>query len=101
MIAVIRVRGGFKMRQEFKDTLKYLRLNKKHHCVILPEKPEIMGMVKKVRDYVTWGEVAEEMLEKLVAKRGRLPGNKKVDEKDVKKYVKAILSGKKTDNKTV
>ncbi len=101
MIAVIRVRGGFKIRQEFKDTLKYLRLNKKHHCVILKETPVYLGMIKKVRDYVTWGEISEEMLKKLIEKRGRLPGNKRIDPKDVEKYYHAILNGEKTDLKPV
>ncbi len=95
-LAVIRVKGGFKIRQEFKDTLSLLRLNKKHHCVLLDDNPVNMGMIKKVREWVTWGPINEETLKALIKKRGRLAGNKRItlSDKEIDKLVKDFLAGK-------
>ena len=61
-IAVVRVRGLVKIRKDFVDTLKMLNLNQKNHCVIVENTPVHLGMIKKVKDFVTWGEVDEETI---------------------------------------
>ncbi len=96
LLAVIRVKGGFKIRRGFKDTLSFLRLNKKHHCVLLEDNPVNTGMIKHVREWVTWGEIDELTLKKLISKRGRLSGGKRVElkEKELDKLVKDLLNGK-------
>ena len=98
MIVVVRVKGGFKMKKGFKDTLKMLRLNKNHHCVLLPDTPVNAGMIKKVQHMVTWGEIDEPTLKALIVKRGRVTGDKKVElkDKELDSLVKDVLSGKKT-----
>jgi large subunit ribosomal protein L30 len=96
MIVALRVKGGFKIKKGFKDTLNQLRLNKKHHCVLINDNPITKGMINKVREFITWGEIDEPTLKSLIKKRGRLTGNKRVDmkDKDLDKFVKDILSGK-------
>jgi large subunit ribosomal protein L30 len=69
-IAVVRVRGVTGIRKEIKDTLTMLNLHKKNFCVILDGSPEKMGMLMKVKDYVTWGEIDEDALKQLESKRG-------------------------------
>lgn len=69
-IAVVRVRGLTGIRKDMKDTLSMLRLYKKNYCVILNNTPSIIGMIKKVNDYVTYGLIDEETLKLLVEKRG-------------------------------
>src|SRR3989442_3783008 len=49
-----------------------LRLTRQNHCVIVPENPAYRGMVKKVKDFITWGEVTPEVVAKLLLKRGGL-----------------------------
>lgn len=71
MYAVIRIRGTAKIRKEVKDTLKFLRLNKPNHCVLVEENGVYKGMVKKVKDYITWGEVDDKTKKLLIEKRGR------------------------------
>jgi len=97
MIVVVRVKGGFKMKRGFKDTLKMLRLNKNHHCVLLPDTPVNKGMIVKVQHMVTWGEIDESALKAMILKRGRLAGDKKVElkDKELDSLVKDIISGKK------
>jgi large subunit ribosomal protein L30 len=75
MYAVVQVRGVVNTRRDIKDTLKMLRLHHINHCVFLPDTPEILGMIRKVKDYVAYGEVDEATLETLMRTRGRLEGN--------------------------
>lgn len=90
MYAVIRIKGPVGIRKEINDTLTMLRLHRVNHCVIVPEKPEIEGMIRKAQQCLTWGEIKPEVLEKLVYERGRLVGNKKIDKKDSKKILDEI-----------
>ena len=84
MLAVIRVRGRTGVRREISDTLKMLNLTRINHCVLIPETPSYKGMLQKVKDYVTWGEINKDTLEKLIRTRGRLYGDEPITDKYVK-----------------
>ena len=102
MLAVIRIRGDIGVKKEVKDTLKMLNLHRKNTCVIIPETPYFLGMIRKAKDYITWGEISEDVLKKMVEKRGRLEGDKKIDDAFLKKnkiknmdeIIKKITEGK-------
>ena len=103
LILAIRVRGQVKVRPQIQNTLTKLSLRKLHHARVLRLTPSLKGMVTKVKDYITWGEINAETMALLLAKRGRLPGNKKLDDRYVKKnsshstikaLAKAIAEGK-------
>ncbi len=98
MIAVIRIRGEVGVKKEVKDTFRMLNLEKKNRCVVLPETPQYMGMLKKVKDLATWGTVSEEVLASLIKKRGRSKHNKKLSKEFLDKntgiIVKKIKEGK-------
>jgi len=79
-IAVIRIRGIIGLKQEIKDTFKMLHLYKKNNCTIIPNTKDYIGMLKKIKDYATWGEINSETFKLLLEKRGRLPGNKLLTE---------------------
>ena len=68
-IAVIRIHGRTGLKKGIKDTLTMMRLYKKHNCIIVPNSPDMVGMITKVKDYVTWGEINEENLHMLLKKR--------------------------------
>lgn len=76
MIAIIRIKGQVKVREEILETLKRLNLNKKYSCVVL-EKPtkEQLGMLKKVENFVAYGEISPETYKKLVEVRGKKSKN--------------------------
>jgi large subunit ribosomal protein L30 len=67
-IAVIRVRGGVRINRKAKETLMMLRLLKKNWCIVLDKTPENMGMIKVVKDYITYGEINKETFDKLMKK---------------------------------
>lgn len=79
MIAAIRIRGLVGKDKKVKNTFQRLRLRKKHVLVLLPEKPETLGMLKKVKDFITYGEIDKGTLKELLEKRGRLAGDKKIE----------------------
>ena len=102
MYALVQVRGIVNTRREIKETLKMLRLHHINHCVLVPETPEYLGMVRKVKDYVAFGEVNAETLSTILETRGRLTGNKPFTDEYVKSATKyttiaelasAIVSG--------
>lgn len=64
-LAVILVRGRIGLKSEVKFTLDLLRLGRKFRCVIVKDTPEVKGMLQKVKDYVTWGEVSEDTLKEM------------------------------------
>ncbi len=82
--AVVRVRGTVNVNTEIADTMKMLRLNRVNHCVFVPNKKSYAGMLQKVKDYVTWGEAKPETMAKMIIRRGRLAGDKKISDKYIK-----------------
>lgn len=84
--AVIRLRGKHDLRDTVKDTLKMLHLTRQNHCVIVPQDPTYAGMLKVVKDFVTWGEVDEQTLAKALLRRGRAVGDKPIDDAFVKAH---------------
>jgi large subunit ribosomal protein L30 len=75
MYAVVQVRGVVNTRRDIKDTLKMLRLHHINHCVLIADTPENLGMIRKVKDYVAYGEVDAATLETLLKTRGRVVGD--------------------------
>ncbi len=84
-IAIIRIRGKVHVRRGIEDTLNLLNLNHVNHCVVIDDRREYRGMITKINDYVTWGEVAQETLEKLLETRGKIIGEKKLSDEYLKK----------------
>ncbi len=78
MIAIVRIRGLKHIRHDVKHTFMDLRLDRKNHCVLVKESPETNGMLTKVKDYVAYGPIKAETVAKLIEKRGRMEGDKKV-----------------------
>jgi large subunit ribosomal protein L30 len=106
--AIVRLRGTVNVPYDVEYTLRLLRLYKRYHCVLYPATlPGLRGMLDKVKDWVTWGEIDRDTLIELLKARGRIPGGKRltdeyVDEKlgafgikgGIPALADAILSGK-------
>lgn len=70
-IAVIRISGMVKMNEKIEDTLYRMRLRRKYACVVLEDTKENLGMIKKVDNFVAYGEIDEATYKELVEKRGK------------------------------
>lgn len=70
MIAAVKVRGSIDARKNTKDTLQNLNLTEKNRCVVFEDSDSIRGMLKSAKDYITYGEISDETLEKLEERKG-------------------------------
>ncbi|HMB46383.1 MAG TPA: 50S ribosomal protein L30 [Candidatus Methanoperedens sp.] len=102
MFAIVKLRGEVKTRQDIRDTLRMLRLDRVNHCVVVPETPTYSGMIHKAKDYVAWGVITPETLEEMLENRGKLEGGDDLTEeylsentkfKSFKELAKAICEG--------
>ena len=84
MIAIIRIRGSTGIKPFAEKTAELLNLNRINHMVLFPESDSINGMLSRVKDYVTWGEIDTETLELLLKDRVLLKGRKKLTEDYIK-----------------
>ncbi len=97
MICLIRIRGEVGVRREVEETLNRLRLKKKYSCVVITNpKEEQLGMIKKVKDFIAFGEINSSMFEKLLEKRAQ-PVDK-VKKINPKEAAKEIEKGKKYED---
>lgn len=103
VILAIRVRGQVRVRPQIETTLDKLLLGRLHQARLITVTSSLDGMITKTKDYITWGEPTEDVIETLLRKRGRLPGNGRLTDTYVKKnsnhssikaLAKAIASGK-------
>ena len=83
LLAVIRLRGRPSINPAASTTFKLLRLHRKNHLVLIKSTPDMLGMLQKIKDFATWGEISLDILEKLLRTRGRLIGNKKLTDENI------------------
>ena len=80
MIAVIRIKGMVKMSVKMQETLHRLRLRRKYATVLLKPSNETDKILKKIRNFVAYGDIDKATLKELVEKRGQpLEKDKKID----------------------
>ncbi|MHA2249877.1 MAG: 50S ribosomal protein L30 [Candidatus Kariarchaeaceae archaeon] len=84
VIAIIRLRGRAGRNYNVEHTLKLLRLHKPNHAVIYEETEVLEGMLHKIKDAATWGEVDAGTIEHLLRKRGELAGKDRISDKHIK-----------------
>ena len=69
-LAAVLIRNVTQADGKITDTLTMLRLRKKFACVVVDNTPVMKGMLTKVKDYITYGEIDTETLKTLEEKRG-------------------------------
>jgi large subunit ribosomal protein L30 len=103
MLAVVRIRGTVNRFVEIEDTMDMLRLYKVNNCVLIPETNEYLGMVKKAKDFITWGKIDKATLSKLLEKRCKILGDKSLSLEELKEitdfddfnsFADALIEGK-------
>lgn len=104
---LVRVRGTVNINGKVADTLDMLRLTRPMHAVVIPKTESYLGMVNKVKDYVAYGDVDATTMSALIRERGRVMGDKPIDDAFVKTatqnkyanvdaFAKALAEGKAT-----
>lgn len=70
-LAVIRIAGQVDLPPPVARTFELLKLKKKFSCIVIEEKSELIGMIKKIQDYVAFGYINDETFKQLLLKRGK------------------------------
>ncbi len=65
-IIVIRIRGRAKLSENIEETLFRLKLRTKYSAVLLEDNTENKKMLMKIRSFVAYGPINEEMHKKLL-----------------------------------
>jgi len=95
MISIIRIRGQVGLRKPIVETLSRLRIRRKYSCVVLTKPTKVqLGMIKKVKDFVAFGEINDKTLKELIEKRGLLLNKRKTKPK-----AEDVIKGLKEDKK--
>ena len=84
MLAVIRIRGTTGIRPAAAKTAELMRLNRINHMVLVEDNDVNRGMLQKVKDYVTWGEVDDVTVEMILKYRAQLKGHNPLMEEELK-----------------
>lgn len=90
-IAIIRIKGKVGIKKDIKDTFNLLRLYKKNTCVIISNSPSNIGMIQKLDNYTTWGEIDEETFKNLLKKRGKIARKEQLTEEYIKEKINLSL----------
>lgn len=95
-IAIVRIRGLIGVKHDIDNTLKKLKLYNKNYCVVVPRTASYVGMIKKVKDYVTWGSIDENTYNSLIEKRAEEYKGRVSDKKGKINYTSFVeVNGKK------
>lgn len=102
--AIIRIRGSMETSGSVEQGLMQMHLTRKNHCVLLPINSTSKGVLKLGKDYITWGEVSQAVVEKLLRQRGELTGGQKLTDeyliknskfKSISELAKGLFEGTK------
>ena len=98
-VAIIRLRGEIKARKDINDTMINLGMKKVNTLVIIKKNDSIMGMIKKIENFVSWGEVPKDVVKdniihlkpfKLKSKKLRYPEGNLGYRPDMAEFVKKV-----------
>lgn len=67
-ILVVRIRGNASAPWDLQEVLEMLRLGKQYSAMVYPKRDDIVGMIRKVQSYVTWGELNMDGAKALLAR---------------------------------
>lgn len=84
MLAVIRIRGETGIAPDAQKTTELLRLHKINHLVVIEDNEVNRGMMARVENYVTWGEIDKDTLVQLLTEKALFRGRRKLEEAGLK-----------------
>lgn len=86
LLAVIRLKGKINVNYKIQATLNMLNVRRTNYMTLIPSTPSYLGMLKKARNFITWGEINQDVLRHVLEKRGEVTGRKKLTNKHLKEF---------------
>jgi large subunit ribosomal protein L30 len=98
---VVRIRGTVNIPHWADNTLDNLNLDKRFRATVIPENPESLGMLRKVKEMVAWTSADATIIKELLEKRGKKTGFKSITNSDLPEGYNTIeeLASAIADNK--
>ena len=98
---VVRIRGTVNIPHWANNTLDNLNLDKRFRATVIPENPESLGMLRKVKEMVAWTSADVTIIKELLEKRGKKTGFKPITNSDLPEGYNTIeeLASAIADNK--
>jgi len=104
---VVRIKGQADVPYWATHTMTLLKLDKKYRATILPAKENTLGMLNKIKHYISWIELDTTLAKELIDKKARKSGYKKITAEDLKELgfassdelASALTEGKATLSK--
>ena len=98
---VVRIRGTVNIPYWADNTLDNLNLDKRFRATVIPENPESLGMLRKVKEMVAWTSADSTIIKELLEKRGKKTGFKPITNSDLPEGYNTIeeLASAIADNK--
>ena len=98
---VVRIRGTVNIPYWANNTLDNLNLDKRFRATVIPENPESLGMLRKVKEMVAWTSADATIIKELLEKRGKKTGFKPITNSDLPEGYNTIedLASAIADNK--
>lgn len=81
---VVRIKGQADVPHWATYTMNLLKLEKKYRATILPAKYNTLGMLNKIKHYVSWIELDADLARELLDKKARKSGYKRITAEDLK-----------------
>ena len=94
VLLVIRLRGTFAVPYYIERTLRSLRLGNKFNATLTRNSPSMIGMLRQVKDYVTWGDLKPTDVATLLKERGEVNGGMSITDK----FAKDVFSKESIDS---
>jgi large subunit ribosomal protein L30 len=98
---VVRIRGTVNIPHWANNTLDNLNLDKRFRATVIPENPESLGMLRKVKEMVAWTSADATIIKELLEKKGKKTGFKSITNSDLPEGYSTIeeLASAIADNK--
>jgi len=90
LLLAVRIRGTVGDNPPTALALKSLGMESKFNARVVPANPDMLGMLRRAKDQITWGELEPETLEMILNKRAETsgPGSHRLDEEFAKFHFK-------------
>ncbi|MBA3750074.1 MAG: uL30 family ribosomal protein, partial [Nitrosopumilus sp.] len=75
---VVRMKGTVNVPRWANLTLDNLHLTKKFRATIIPENEQSLGMLRKIKELVSWTSVDNDFIKEFIEKKGRISSSRLV-----------------------
>jgi large subunit ribosomal protein L30 len=86
-VAIVRLRGNVNISREREYIFKLMHLTRKNHTTLVQTTPSMIGSIRKIQDYSTWGEIDQPTIKQLLTQRAILKGNQPLSDNIVKNTI--------------